>query len=41
MVKNWILLGDEAFEGSDFVWGKIELSKEQQKKLAKCCNGAA
>ena len=31
MVKNWILLGDEAFEGSDFVWGKIEISKEQQK----------
>ena len=31
MVKNWFLLGDEAFEGSDFVWGRIELSKEQQK----------
>ncbi|MBP5197387.1 MAG: hypothetical protein J6035_08315 [Bacteroidaceae bacterium] len=31
IVKNWILLGDEAFEGSDFVWGRIELSKEQQK----------
>ena len=31
MVKNWILLGDKAFEDSDFVWGKIELSREQQK----------
>ena len=31
MIKNWFLLGDEAFEGSDFVWGRIELSKEQQK----------
>ena len=31
MVKNWIILGDEAFENSDFVWGKIELSKMQQK----------
>ena len=31
MVKNWILLGDEAFEDSDSTWGRIELSKEQQK----------
>jgi hypothetical protein len=30
MVKNWILLGDEAFEGSESTWGRIELSKEQQ-----------
>jgi len=30
MVKNWIILGDEAFEDSDFVWGKIELSRKQQ-----------
>lgn len=30
MVKNWLILGDEAFENSDFVWGRIELSKEQQ-----------
>ena len=31
MVKNWIILGDEAFEDSDFVWGRIELSRMQQK----------
>ena len=31
MVKNWIILGDEAFENSDFVWGRIELSRLQQK----------
>ena len=31
MVKNWIILGDEAFENSDFVWGRIELSRMQQK----------
>lgn len=31
MVKNWILLGDEAFEGSESTWGRIELTKEQQK----------
>lgn len=30
MIKNWILLGDEAFEGSGSTWGRIELSKEQQ-----------
>ena len=30
MVKNWIILGDEAFEGSESTWGRIELSKEQQ-----------
>ena len=30
MVKNWILLGDEAFEGSESTWGRIELSQEQQ-----------
>jgi len=30
MVKNWIILGDEAFENSDFVWGRIELSRMQQ-----------
>jgi hypothetical protein len=30
MVKNWILLGDEAFENSDYVWGRIELSRMQQ-----------
>ena len=32
MVKNWIILGDEAFEGSESTWGRIELSKEQQSK---------
>ena len=30
MVKNWIILGDEAFEGSDSTWGLIKLSKKQQ-----------
>lgn len=30
MVKNWIILGDEAFEGSDWTWGLIKLSKKQQ-----------
>ena len=30
MIKNWIILGDEAFEGSNSAWGRIELSKEQQ-----------
>ena len=30
MVKNWIVLGDEAFEGSDSTYGKVELTKEQQ-----------
>lgn len=30
MVKNWILLDDGAFEGSESTWGRIELSKEQQ-----------
>ena len=31
MVKNWIILGDEAFEDSEMVWGRIELSRIQQK----------
>ena len=31
MVKNWLILGDEAFENSDFVWGRVELSKMEQK----------
>ena len=31
MVKNWILLGDEAFEDSESTWGRIELSRMQQK----------
>ncbi len=30
MVKNWIILGDEAFENSDFVYGRIELTKQLQ-----------
>ena len=30
MTKNWIILGDEAFEGSDSTCGRIELTKEQQ-----------
>ena len=31
MVKNWIILGDEAFDGSDWTWGLIKLSKKQQR----------
>lgn len=30
MIKNWIILGDKAFEGADSTMGKIELTKEQQ-----------
>ena len=29
MVKNWIILGDEAFDGSDS-YGRIGITKEQQ-----------
>ena len=31
MVKNWIILGDEAFEDSEMVWGRVEFSRNQQK----------